>query len=48
MKRNEDLLKDSPETGEENYTENVHREPCGCAGSQGGILIRRPRAGDKP
>lgn len=48
MKKNEDLLKDTPETGEEDYTENVHREPCGCACSQKGILIRKPERGDRP
>ena len=38
MMKNEDLLKDSVETGEERYTENVERS---CAGHccKGGIQL---------
>lgn len=35
---NEDLLKDSPETGEEGYTDNMEAAP-GCPCQNKGILL---------
>jgi len=45
MIKNEDLLKDSVETGEEGYTENVERT---CAGHccKGGIQLLRKESED--
>ncbi len=44
--RNEDLLKDTEETGEEGYTENMEQS---CAGSccQGGIRLLTRESGDR-
>lgn len=37
-KRNQDLLKDRPETGEEGYTDNMEAVP-GCPCQNRGILL---------
>ncbi len=41
-KRNQDLLKDSPENGEEGYTENMEATP-GCPCKSKGILLLEKR-----
>lgn len=46
-RRNEDLLKDSPETGEEGYTENFEATRCEFCGCQSGILILPDKKGGK-
>lgn len=39
MRKNEDLLKDTPETGEEAYTENMEATRCELCGCRNGITI---------
>lgn len=46
MMNNEDLLKDSPESGYEDYTENFEKEEkkCGCTcGRKNSILIGKEK-----
>ncbi len=46
--KNEDLLKDTPETGEEGYTENMESTRCEMCGCQKGMRILTDKGGDKP
>ena len=43
--RNQDLLKDTPETGEEGYTENMEATGCELCGCKTGIVILPVKGG---
>ncbi|MFZ2258476.1 MAG: hypothetical protein WAV55_10155 [Clostridiaceae bacterium] len=44
-RRNQDLLKDTPETGEEGYTENMEATKCELCGCHNGIKILPAKGG---
>lgn len=44
-RRNQDLLKDTPETGEEGYTENMEATGCERCGCRNGITILPTKGG---
>ncbi len=44
--RNEDLLRETPENGEENYTDNYKRHECNCRNK--GIIIIKKKSPEFP